>query len=301
MCFGLGACEEKSPTFDAERAFEYLVKQCDFGPRNPGSVGYESCKQFLISEAEKVADKVQLQPFSYTEKKENRRYDLVNIIARFNPESKTQIMIGAHWDTRPWAEQDQNKDKRALPIIGANDGASGVAVLLELMQFLAKNPPSVGVNIIFLDGEDLGIRGESESFGQGAAYFAKNLPIPKPKEAIIVDMVGDTQLALPIERNSFRQNRSLVKKLWNRAHELNLDAFQSKIAYEIYDDHVPLFKYAGIPAIDIIDFHYPNRYTNFWHTHSDLPQNCSAKSLGQVGTLLVDYIFYYASETESGS
>ena len=294
-------CGGNGPTFDQDRSFEYLVKQCDFGPRNPGSDGYEACKQFIIDESENHADDVVLQPFTYTEQKDHQTYDLVNIIARLNTESDVQIMIGAHWDTRPWAEEDLDKFKRRTPIVGANDGASGVAVLLELMQVMSKNAPPVGVNIVFLDGEDLGVPGINESFGQGAHYFAKHLPIPKPDEAIIVDMVGDAQLTLPMERYSYNQNRELVKWLWNRAHELDLSAFQSKIGYAIYDDHVPLYQHAGIPSIDIIDFKYPNSYANYWHTHSDLPENCSAESLGQVGILLTDYIYSFSEETEGGS
>lgn len=294
-------CGGGGPAFDENQSFDYLLKQCEFGPRNPGSEGYEACKQFLINEAESTSDDVVLQPFTYTEQKDHQSYDLVNIIARFNPESDIQTMIGAHWDTRPWAEEDNDKYKRRSPIIGANDGASGVAVLLELMQVMSKFPPPVGVNIVFLDGEDLGTPGVNESFAQGARFFAKQLPIPKPDEAIIVDMVGDSQLTLPIERYSYNQNRELVKWLWNRAQELELPAFQSKIGYAIYDDHVPLYKFAGIPAVDIIDFNYPNSYANFWHTHSDLPENCSAESLGQVGTLLVDYIYSFSEESDGGS
>jgi len=301
LIFFMQACGGNGPRFDEDRSFEYLVKQCDFGPRNPGSDGYEACKQFLIDESETHADDVVLQPFTYTEQKDHQSYDLVNIIARFNTESDIQIMIGAHWDTRPWAEEDNDKFKRRIPIIGANDGASGVAVLLELMQVMSKKAPPIGVNIVFLDGEDLGMPGINESFAQGAHYFAKHLPIPKPDEAIIVDMVGDTQLTLPMERYSYNQNRELVKWLWNRAHELDLPAFQPKIGYAIYDDHVPLFQHAGIPAIDIIDFNYPNSYANFWHTHSDLPENCSAESLGQVGILLTDYIYSFSEETDGGS
>ena len=119
----------------------------------------------------------------------------------------------------------------------------------------------------------------------------RDLPIEKPDEAIILDMIGDAELHIPIERYSYQQNRQLVKKLWGLAKVLSLDAFESRIEYSIYDDHVPLWAEAKIPAVDIIDFNYPNSYTNYWHTTQDLPEHCSAESLGQVGTLLVHYIY----------
>jgi Zn-dependent M28 family amino/carboxypeptidase len=131
----------------------------------------------------------------------------------------------------------------------------------------------------------------TNSYAQGSQYFAGNLPISKPEYAIIIDMIGDADLSIPIERNSLQQNRELVKDLWNLAEELTLPAFQNRLGNEIYDDHVPLWQIAGIPAINIIDINYPNRYANYWHTQLDIPQNCSAASLEQVGTLLVNHLY----------
>ena len=288
LAFG---CGPSGPDFDEDHAFEYLVAQCDFGPRNPGSEGYYACLDFIINELDQSADDIILQDFRYREQRYRKRYDLQNIIARFNPDASFQTIISAHWDTRPWADSEDNRRDRNQPIIGANDGASGVAVLLELAKIMGETPPPIGVNLVFFDGEDLGVPGENETYCQGSRYFAKNLPIPRPNEAINLDMIGDKQLHIPVEKYSLEYNPNLVRYLWGRADDMGLDAFDITPQYAIYDDHVPLHEIAGIPAIDLIDFKYPNPYANFWHTMNDVPENCSAESLEQVGKLMVDYIY----------
>ena len=292
-------CQSNVPRFDEDHAFSYLVAQCDFGPRNPGSDGYYACLDYLITELDQSANEIILQDFSYQERRYNKQYNLENIIARFNPDSEFQTVISAHWDTRPWADQEDLRQDRDQPIIGANDGASGVAILLELAKIMGENPPPIGVNLVFFDGEDLGVPGENETYCQGSRFFAKNLPIPRPDEAINLDMVGDKQLVLPIERYSLEYHSELVRHLWDRAKDMGLDAFIGRVDYAIYDDHIPLNEIAGIPSIDIIDFKYPNSYANFWHTMNDIPENCSEESLGQVGALMVDYIYNREEQNRS--
>jgi len=292
-------CQSNVPRFDEDHAFSYLVAQCDFGPRNPGSDGYYACLDYLITELDQSANEIILQDFSYQEQRYNKHYNLENIIARFNPDAEFQTVISAHWDTRPWADQEDLRQDRDQPIIGANDGASGVAILLELAKIMGENPPPIGVNLVFFDGEDLGVPGENETYCQGSRFFAKNLPIPRPDEAINLDMVGDKQLVLPIERYSLEYHPKLVRHLWDRAKDMGLDAFIGRVDYAIYDDHIPLNEIAGIPSIDIIDFKYPNSYANFWHTLNDIPENCSEESLGQVGALMVDYIYNREEQNRS--
>ena len=287
----LSSCNNTVPKFDKDNAFRYLVEQCEFGPRNPNSNGYKQCLAYLQKTLSGFADTILLQPFVLDDLVSEESYDLTNIIARFKVNEPEQLLIGAHWDTRPWADEDPEPEKRNDPIIGANDGASGVAVILELARILNASPPPIGVTLVLFDGEDMGRSGIPKSYAQGSLAFAKDLPIEKPDEAIILDMIGDAELHIPIERFSYQQNRKLVKKLWGLAKELSLDAFESRIVHTIYDDHVPLWAEAEIPAIDIIDFNYPNSYSNYWHTTQDLPENCSAESLGQVGTLLAHYIY----------
>ena len=287
----LSNCNNTVPEFDQENAFQYLVEQCEFGPRNPNSNGYNQCLDYLQKTLAGLADTILLQPFVLDDLVDEKSYDLTNIIARFKVDDPEQLLIGAHWDTRPWADEDLEAEKRNDPIIGANDGASGVAVVLELARILNASPPPIGVTLVLFDGEDMGRSGIPKSYAQGSLAFAKDLPIEKPDEAIILDMIGDAELHIPIERYSYQQNRQLVKKLWGLAKVLNLGAFESRIVHTIYDDHVPLWAEAKIPAVDIIDFNYPNSNKNYWHTTQDLPENCSAESLGQVGTLLVHYIY----------
>ena len=287
----LSSCNNAVPKFDKGNAFRYLVEQCEFGPRNPNSIGYKQCLDYLQKTLAGFADTIFLQPFVLDDLVNEESYDLTNIIARFKVDEPEQILIGAHWDTRPWADEDPEPEKRNDPIVGANDGASGVAVVLELARILNVSPPPIGVTLVLFDGEDMGRPGIPKSYAQGSLAFAKDLPIEKPDEAIILDMIGDAELHIPIERFSYQQNRQLVKKLWGLAKVLNLGAFESRIVHTIYDDHVPLWAEAKIPAVDIIDFNYPNSYKNYWHTTQDLPENCSAESLGQVGTLLVHYIY----------
>ena len=213
------------------------------------------------------------------------------MIAQFNLESEERLLLGAHWDTRSLSDEDPDEEKRSLPVLGANDGASGTAVLMELASIFSKNNPPIGIDIVFFDAEDVGINGKPYTFAMGSEYFSKNLPIEKPNFAIIVDMVGDKSLKIPIERFSYQVNPEMVKEIWSLASDLGLSAFEYRVGYEIYDDHVPLWENAQIPAIDIIDFDYPNLFYNYWHTQKDIPENCSPQSLYQVGTLLLNYIY----------
>ncbi len=285
------SCQTNEIQFDGNSAFNWLEKQCEFGPRNPGSKGYFDCKDFLIQNLKDFSDTVFTQNFTYTEMRENNTYNLSNIIAEFNVNSEKHILLGAHWDTRPWADKDLNLSNRFTPITGANDGASGVAVLMELAKMFNSNPPPVNISIVLFDGEDLGVEGISDSYAKGSQYFAENLPRERPDFGIILDMIGDRILGIPIERNSYRIAPDIVNELWDLAEKLKLPAFQNRLGYDIYDDHVPLWEVAKIPAIDLIDFNYPNQRENYWHTLNDIPQNCSPESLDQVGRLLTNYIY----------
>ncbi len=287
----LVGCQATVPKFDSQRAFGFLTAQCDFGPRNPGSPGYEQCRQYLLANFAQLADTVFQQEFQATDALTGIKYQSHNIIAQFAVGKEPRILIGAHWDTRPRADHDPNRTRRSEPILGANDGASGVAVLLELATGMHASPPPVGVDLVLFDAEDMGISDEPQTYALGSRVFARELPIRKPDYAIVIDMIGDRDLEIPVERNSMLQNPALVKELWELARVLKLSAFQPRIGVSVYDDHIPLWEEAAIPAIDIIDFHYPNRYQNFWHTHQDVPANCSAASLEQVGTLLVNHIY----------
>ncbi len=207
-------CQSNELKFDGNSAFNWLEQQCEFGPRNPSSGGYYECRDFLIKNLTEFSDTVFTQNFAYTELLENNTFDLSNIIAEFKTNSDKHILLGAHWDTRPWADQDLNPANHSKPILGANDGASGVAVLLELAKMFKSNQPPVNISLVLFDGEDMGIEGIPNSYAKGSQYFAKNLPIHIPDFGIILDLIGDRILEIPIERHSYRVAPNLVNELW---------------------------------------------------------------------------------------
>lgn len=286
-----GGCQTKIPNFNGDAAFAHLVAQCDFGPRNPGSVGHQKALEYYLKILSPLADSVMTQPFIETMPRTKEKVEMHNVIAQFNPDAKKQIMLSAHWDTRPWGDRSLSVMRKNQPILGANDGASGVAVLLSLAKILHDNPQDIGVNLVLFDAEDYGTSGDSWSYCKGSQYFSKHLPIPLPEYAINLDMIGDANLEIYIERISYKQNPSLVLDLWGLAGELKLNGFKKMAYHSIFDDHVPLYELAGIPAVDIIDFDYPDEKTNYHHTYNDIVENCSPESLWQVGTLMVHHIY----------
>ena len=268
-------------TFNAKRAFAYLEKQCEFGPRVPGTTTHQETGVYLFAEIEKYADEVVFQPFEF--RHQDRTVQMNNILARFGEDSGEKMLLAAHWDTRPFADQDPNIANRNTPILGANDGASGVAVLLEVARVLKSKPPPIQVIIVLFDGEDYG-RTVSTMF-LGSTHFAQNMGGWEADFGILLDMVGDRTLALPMERYSWNAARDLTEAIWQRAEELGLPAFQRRLGPAIMDDHLPLIQ-SGVPTINIIDFDYPH-----WHTVEDTPDKCSAESLEIVGRLVLDIIY----------
>ena len=206
-----------------------------------------------------------------------------NIIAEFGSSHSETLLLAAHWDTRPIADKEPDKDVQLNPILGANDGASGVAVLLEIARILKLKPPPRRIVIVLFDGEDYGKSTDQMFFG--SRYFAKNMGKWKPDYGILLDMIGDKDLEIPIEQYSWFANREYTDSIWKRAIELGLAPFQRRIGPAIMDDHVPLIE-VGIPMVNIIDFDYP-----YWHTLEDTVDKCSPKSLEIVGKLVVNIIY----------
>lgn len=285
LLFFSSCSKSQIPVFDENRAYEYLKAQCAFGPRHPGSQGHKACLDYLVQEMRKFADQVARQPFPHRDPKSGQNHRLTNVISSFGNQGK-RIMFCAHWDTRPWADYDKDSANHDKPVMGANDGASGVAVLLEIARILKENPPSIGVDIVFFDGEDSGQYGQDGTWCKGSEYFAANKGFDyNPEYAILIDMIGDKDLRILIERHSERYAPNLVDRVWSKAESLGLQAFERSLGAEVVDDHLPLLR-AGIPAINIIDFEYP-----YWHTVEDTPDKCSAESLAVSGNLLVNLIY----------
>ncbi len=280
----------ETPAFDASHAFSYLTRQTSFGPRNPGSKGHAQCLDFLQSELSQFSPAVTLQPFTVDGYGETLH--LTNIFASFNPGMTSRILLLAHWDTRPRADQDKDPKKQTEPILGANDGASGVAVLLEIARVLKKTPPPIGVDILFVDGEDYGKEGDDSKYLLGAKYFAEHQPEGyRATFGILLDMVGDANLELLREPYSETYGRDIVDLVWATARTLGVYQFTDRQQHATLDDHLPLNK-AGIKTIDLIDFAYPDESNRYWHTTEDTPDKCSAESLGAVGKVLLEVIYH---------
>lgn len=285
----------RKPDFDGNRAYQQLLAQCDFGPRAPGSEGHRRCGDYLVAELRRYADRVGEQKFTYQDKKQpGKSYDGRNIIASFRPDQSRRIMLAAHWDTRPFADNDPDSEKRHLPIIGANDGASGVAVLLEMARIFHQKAPAandIGIDIVFFDLEDIGDSSATEHsdslnpYSIGSEYFAANLQGYRPAFGILLDMVGEKNLEIRQEGFSLQQARFYVDKIWKAAEAIDSGVFLSESEVPIMDDHVPFLK-RQISFVNLIDFRYP-----YWHTLADTPDKCSPQSLEAVGEVLVE-LFY---------
>jgi glutaminyl-peptide cyclotransferase len=274
------------PVFSADSAHALLAAQVGFGPRYPGSPGHGAQLAWMTAFLRERADTVVLQPFRHTTA-DGTRLDLTNVLARFRPADATRILLVAHWDTRPTADLDASRPDE--PILGANDGASGTAVLLELANVLSRHSPPIGVDLLFVDGEDYGPGGEDMYLG--AKFFASNQPPRyRPLYGIVVDMVADRSPVFPMEGYSVDFAPEVVDRVWGVAAQVGLGhVFVRRRGGYITDDHVPLNR-AGIRTIDIIDFDYgpDNAY---WHTHDDLVANTAPAGLGAVGRVLTVLIW----------
>ncbi len=268
-----------TPSFDSARAYEHLVNQCDFGPRPPGSENLSRCRGYIADVLEDNGWTVVFQNFTYNS------VDCSNIIAYYGSSNNASILLGAHYDTRPVASSDPSPENRTLPIIGANDGASGVAVLLELAASLPTDTRE-NVELIFFDAEDSGYV-NGWDWIVGSTYYVDELPaerISQIRAMILLDMVGDSNLRLLREAYS---TVALQDMVWNIARDMGHDdVFLDSPGAHIIDDHRP-FLDAGIPSLDIIQ-HDP--FPWYWHTLEDTPDKCSAESLGVVGGVVETFV-----------
>lgn len=271
------------PEFDADTAHRLIEEQCSMGPRFPGSPGHSKMRDWLIAEVSRRTDAVSVQTFETVGP--SGRIELTNVIASFGVSEQRRVLLGAHWDTRAVAERDPDPANRETPIPGANDGASGVAVLLELARLMSEREPSVGVDLVFFDGEDGGDEGGLGDWCIGSTYYAAHLGDYYPEYAVIIDMIGDCDLSIPIEPNSWAACPLEVDRVWAAAERVEAGSFTRLGGSALYDDHVPLIR-AGIPSVLVIDFDYP-----YWHTLADTPDKCCPASLAEVGHVLVELIY----------
>jgi len=288
---GPASCDE-APVFDGDRAMTLLVRQCDMGPRPPGSPALESLRRFVAAHADSLGLPFARLCFEQEMPGDVGVVTLCNLVITCGEGDGPSLWLGAHYDTRPYCDLDPDPVLARQPLMGANDGASGVAVLLHLAEVFAASPPPRPVALLFFDGEDSGTSGDMRSYCLGSQRlaarwndFGSPLAGPEPEGLIVVDMVGERGVDLPFEMTSYQTAGDWLVSLYERAAELGLSAFRPEPGPYIYDDHVPFIE-QGIRAVDLIDYDFPE-----WHTAGDVPAVCAPASLAQVGRLLANVAY----------
>lgn len=292
----------ETPEFCADSAFNYIKTQTDFGPRVPNTDAQLECAVWLMKKLESFGADTYLQGFESVtfDKTKIRCY---NIIGSFNPDCPTRVILCSHWDSRPWADNDPDPANWTKPVDAANDGASGVAVILEIARQLQKKAPEIGVDCIFFDAEDWGpgdnYQGEhlETYWGLGTQFWAKKPHVEgyRARYAILLDMVGGKGAAFCREGYSIRFGRPVVEKVWSAARKLGYSSiFKSVDGGYVTDDHYFINTLAHIPAIDIVPYLPACQESSFgptWHTVSDNIDNIDKKVLEAVGKTLIEVIY----------
>jgi glutaminyl-peptide cyclotransferase len=274
--------------FDGAKAYEHLKQLCAIGPRPSGSPGMETQQKLLAEHFRKLGGQVEFQRFRVRHPQDDSWVPMANIIVRWQPQKANRILLCAHYDTLPLPLMDP--ENPAGRFVGANDNASGVAILMELARDMPKLESKYGVDFLLLDGEEF-IFNERDPMFLGAEYFAqgyvKDRSHRRYRWGVLLDMVGDADLDLHQERNSawWRDTRPLVGEIWATAARLGVREFVAKPLHEVNDDHVILHNVGQIPCIDVIDFDYLP-----WHTQGDTPDKCSPLSLGKVGWVIREWL-----------
>ncbi len=272
---------------DGARAYEYLKQICAIGPRPAGSAANAKQRQIVAQHFTKCGGTVREQAFSAADPQSGAQVNMVNLIAAWHPERTQRVLLGVHYDTRPFPDREADPARRRTPYIGANDGGSGVALLMEIAHHLKDLPTTWGVDLVLFDGEDL-VYAENGEYCLGSKEFARVYSGgggPRYVAAVVLDMIGDKNLAIQQEQYSVNFAPRVVQEVWSVARRLKARAFHSGDGPAVTDDHLPLNN-AGIPAIDLIDFRPPPT----WHMAKDLPEQCSAASLEQVGKVITAWL-----------
>jgi hypothetical protein len=284
-----------APSFNQDSAYKFVEQQLAFGPRVPNTDEHEKCADYFTNKLkeythEVIVQKAKVRAFDGT------ILDIKNIIASFNKESKDRIFICAHWDSRPWADKDEDAKNHKKPVPAANDGASGAAVMLEIARILHESQPKIGVDLIFLDAEDYGNYRDDDSWGLGSQYWAKH-PHKSNYNAhfgILLDMVGAKNATFTMEESSMQYASDIMRKVWDiAAHNGYSDYFSTRQTGPITDDHVYINEYLKIPTIDIIHFDpdLPTGFFKYWHTTKDDINCIDEHTLKAVGQTLL-YVIY---------
>lgn len=286
-----------SPDFNSDSAYVYVDKQVAFGPRVPNTKEHTACGDYLVSElkrfgADVTEQKADLKAYNGTILHSR------NIIGSFDKENPNRVLLFAHWDTRPFSDQDPDESKHRTPLLGANDGASGVGVLLEVARAIQAKSPEVGVDIIFFDAEDYGDPDgpDMNSWCLGSQYWSKNPHIPnyKARYGILLDMVGAPDATFYKEEFSKYNAAGVLEKVWKTGRDLGYGRyFVDRDGGSVMDDHVPVVQNRGIPSVDIIQYD-PNSNSGFgwyWHTQKDDMSNINKETLKAVGQTVLEVVY----------
>jgi hypothetical protein len=274
------ATAQKPVAFDGKRAMGYLEEICKIGPRMSGTDGMKKQQDLIEKHFNDLGAKVTYQKFTARQKSNAKPVEMANMIISYHPDRTRRAILCSHYDTRPIADQEPNPRRWHEPFVSANDGGSGVALLMEMGHHMKDLKTTVGVDFVLFDGEEY-VFDKNDTYFFGSMQFGKEYSKVRRKTtytgAILLDMIAGKGGTFPVEQNSWTRASKLVREVWGIAKELKCGAFEdgfSKFAVE--DDHIPLNR-AGIPAIDIIDFDYPH-----WHRLTDVPKNCSPAPMEQV-------------------
>lgn len=291
-----GKVAVQAPLFNPDSAYQYIQAQVDFGPRTPNSKEHVACGEYLAKQlaahgAQVTNQYADLAAFDGTLLKAR------NIIGSFKPESKKRIALFAHWDTRPWADNDPDEKNHRTPVLGANDGASGVGVLLEIARLINQQQPELGVDLIFFDAEDWGDSGTEDSWCLGAQYWSRNPHVPNynARFGILLDMVGGKDATFYKEYYSELYAKDVNKKVWKQANQLGHGRyFINQDGGGTTDDHLYVNRIAQIKTIDIVP-HQPeceaSSFGHTWHTVNDNMDNIDKATLNAVGQTVVNVIY----------
>ena len=288
------------PRFDRESAYNFVAKQVEFGPRVPNTEAHKATKNWLASQLKAHGATVIEQDFKATAYT-GTVLNSTNIIGQYNPAAKKRILLAAHWDSRHIADNDADATKHKVQVDGADDGASGVGVLLEVARNLSTLPENMGVDIIFFDAEDHGISNgtkpeDSYTWALGSQHWAKNLHVSgyKPKYGILLDMVGAKSPRFRKEGYSMANAPNVVNKVWKLAAEMGHgNYFTNEKGGAITDDHRMVMEFAKIPMIDIINMPHDTEpvFVKHWHTTNDNLENINKRTLGAVGQVMLAVVF----------
>jgi hypothetical protein len=292
VCLALSSrqpIDAADPVFDGKRAFSYLEAICDLGPRISGSPGMTAQQELLEKHFTQLGAQVRFQEFDVPHPTTGQPVRMRNLLVVWDPQASERVLLCCHYDTRPRPDQELIPAHRDKPFIGANDGASGVAVLMELGQQFAAHPPQRGVDFVFFDGEEL-VYNKNDKYFLGSEKFATEYRDHPPQgfrysAGVLLDLVAGKNITFFYEKNSLRYAPDLTRSIWETAGRLGVREFVPRSKHLVLDDHLALNQIAKIPSCDIIDFDYPH-----WHKRNDLPAACSEDSLAKVGRVLLAWL-----------